>query len=244
MSTDFCPLTPIRMTDLFDGRLEKAGVHEHHSKEVTADQKCLTDGRRFLWVYGNDEGLVSTFTTYGGNATERILATICDEFDVDLVSEHDPEFWGFETQEEWDAATAAGYWTKGEWDAAMAGDLAIARWPCGADVATIARSILGTLKYKPHINDTTALRRALESVIDHAQCCDHCGQPATGADPLSPYDWQGRPDGIWLHRQCEARWFDSHEPAPVSAPDPVPARPMLPSTEPRAPPVDYGKNLK
>ena len=210
MSTDIRPLTPIRMTDLFDGRLEKAGVHEHHSKKVTANQKCLTDSRNFLWVYGDEKGLVLEFSTYGMNATERILAAIAVEFDVDLVSEHDPEFWGFETQEEWDAA--------------MAGDLAIARWPRGADVATIARSILGTLKYKPHTNDTTALRRALESVIDHAQCCDHCGQPATAADPLSPYDWQGRPDGIWLHRQCEARWFDSHEPAPVSAPDPTPER--------------------
>jgi hypothetical protein len=28
---------------------------------------------------------------------------------------------------------------------------------------------LGTLKYEPHTADTTALRRALESVIDHAQ---------------------------------------------------------------------------
>jgi len=47
---------------------------------------------------------------------------------------------------------------------------AIARWPRDADVATIARCILGTLKYEPHTADTTALRRALESVIDHAQC--------------------------------------------------------------------------
>jgi len=47
---------------------------------------------------------------------------------------------------------------------------AIARWPRDADVATIARRILGTLKYEPHTADTTALRRALESVIDHAQC--------------------------------------------------------------------------
>ena len=46
---------------------------------------------------------------------------------------------------------------------------AIARWPRDADVATIARCILGTLKYEPHTADTTALRRALESVIDHAQ---------------------------------------------------------------------------
>jgi hypothetical protein len=45
---------------------------------------------------------------------------------------------------------------------------AIARWPRDADVATIARCILGTLKYEPHTADTTALRRALESV-DHAQ---------------------------------------------------------------------------
>jgi hypothetical protein len=46
---------------------------------------------------------------------------------------------------------------------------AIARWPRDADVATIARCILGTLKYEPHAADTTALRRALESVIEHSQ---------------------------------------------------------------------------
>lgn len=46
---------------------------------------------------------------------------------------------------------------------------AVARWPRDADVATIARCILGTLKYEPHGADTTPLRRALESVIDHEQ---------------------------------------------------------------------------
>jgi hypothetical protein len=35
---------------------------------------------------------------------------------------------------------------------------AIARWPRDADVATIARWILGTLKYEPHAGDTAALR--------------------------------------------------------------------------------------
>ena len=39
---------------------------------------------------------------------------------------------------------------------------AIARWPRDADVATLARCILGTLKYEPHAADTAALRRALE----------------------------------------------------------------------------------
>ena len=44
---------------------------------------------------------------------------------------------------------------------------AIARWRRDADVATIARCILGTLKYEPHAADTTVLRRALEGVIEH-----------------------------------------------------------------------------
>jgi hypothetical protein len=42
---------------------------------------------------------------------------------------------------------------------------AIARWPRNADVATIARRILGTLKYEPHNGNLTALKSALESVI-------------------------------------------------------------------------------
>jgi hypothetical protein len=48
-------------------------------------------------------------------------------------------------------------------------------------------------------------------VFDHmngdadARLCDHCGARATSANPLSPYDWQGRPDGIWLHPGCEEK---------------------------------------
>jgi hypothetical protein len=43
---------------------------------------------------------------------------------------------------------------------------AVAHWSRDADIATIARCILGTLKYEPHAADTTVLRRALEGVID------------------------------------------------------------------------------
>ena len=103
MSTHFRPLTPIRMADLFDGRLKDVGVHEHHSKETTANQKCLTDGRNFLWIDGDEKGLVSLLSRYGMNAPQRILQAICDEFDVDIVSEYEPQFLGFKTQEEWDA---------------------------------------------------------------------------------------------------------------------------------------------
>ena len=34
----------------------------------------------------------------------RILEVIAQVFDVDIVSEHQPQFWGFETQEDWEAA--------------------------------------------------------------------------------------------------------------------------------------------
>ena len=44
---------------------------------------------------------------------------------------------------------------------------AIARWSRDADVTTIARCILGTLKYEPHAADITVLRQALEGVIKH-----------------------------------------------------------------------------
>ena len=44
---------------------------------------------------------------------------------------------------------------------------ATARWSRDANVATIARCILGTLKYEPHTADITVLRRALEGVIKH-----------------------------------------------------------------------------
>jgi len=50
---------------------------------------------------------------------------------------------------------------------------AIARWPRDADVPTIARCILGTLKYEPHTADTTSLRRALETLIEHELATAH-----------------------------------------------------------------------
>jgi hypothetical protein len=104
MSTDFRPLGPIRLADLFDGRLENIGVHEHPSEEATANRRCLTDGRNFLWVKGDENGFVSTFTRYGMNAPQRILRAIGDEFALEIVSEYEPKYWAYKTQEEWDVA--------------------------------------------------------------------------------------------------------------------------------------------
>jgi hypothetical protein len=44
---------------------------------------------------------------------------------------------------------------------------AVGRWPRDADIATICRCIVGTLRYEPHAEDITALRKILEDVIEY-----------------------------------------------------------------------------
>jgi hypothetical protein len=106
------PRTRIPMEDIFDGRLEKDGIHEHH--EVTtnkkclavrkpkpvdaldalladiadrADKRCLTDGRNFVWVI---DGLSArgwgdlVFCSYGRSKPLKILKAIANEFDVQI----------------------------------------------------------------------------------------------------------------------------------------------------------------
>jgi hypothetical protein len=52
----------------------------------------------------NDDGQVSSFTRYAsGGAPGKILNAIADACDTDIVSEYEPQFWGFETQEKWEA---------------------------------------------------------------------------------------------------------------------------------------------
>jgi hypothetical protein len=107
MSTHYAALTPIHFADLFDGRLKEVGVHEQQNENQNSNKRCLTDGRNFLWAHSDEQGLVSSFTRHGGNAPQRILRAIADKFDVDIVSEYEPEYWGYETEEEWDAAWRA-----------------------------------------------------------------------------------------------------------------------------------------
>jgi hypothetical protein len=105
MSTDYALLKKVRACDLFDGRLEALGVREKIVPDETTEQKrCLTDGRNHLWVYINDDRIVSGVTRYApGGAPGKILTAIAEACDTDIVSEYEPQFWGFETQEEWDA---------------------------------------------------------------------------------------------------------------------------------------------
>src|SRR5262245_6033864 len=60
---------------------------------------------------------------------------------------------------------------------------ATARWSRDADIVTIARCILATLKYEPHAADTAVLRRALEGVIEGTQR-ERGGEGGTTIQPL------------------------------------------------------------
>jgi hypothetical protein len=105
MSTDFRLLgKEILACDLFDGRLADFGISEHvNPEESTKTRRCLTDGRNYVWVFVDDGGFVSSLTRYGFNAPGRILRALADVFAADIVSEYEPQFWGFETKDEWDA---------------------------------------------------------------------------------------------------------------------------------------------
>ena len=102
MSTDYRTAKKISAQELFDGRLEASGVREHVEPDhTTSDWRCLTDGNNCMWVYVDDAGLVGSLTRYAsGGAPGKILNAIAEEFDTDVMSEYEPQFWGFDTQEE------------------------------------------------------------------------------------------------------------------------------------------------
>jgi phosphoribosyl-ATP pyrophosphohydrolase len=109
MSTDYRPRDNITLSEVFDGRLAPHGITEQVNHQTTEVARCLTDGNNFLWVYADNERKNISFTRYMPNGNpSRILAAIEEVFETVIYSEYEPQFWGFKTQEEWDA-----------WDAAM-----------------------------------------------------------------------------------------------------------------------------
>jgi hypothetical protein len=103
MSTSYCLLKKVRACELFDGRLEPFGVREHVNEETTETSRCLTDGPNYVWMVVDEDGFVYALKAFGGNAPAKILNAVAEDFNTDIVSEHEPQFWGFETQEEWEA---------------------------------------------------------------------------------------------------------------------------------------------
>lgn len=104
MSIDFHLEKPVRAGDLLDGRLIPFGVREHINELTGECTKCLTDGTNYVWLYIGHSGFVSSLTRYAENCPNKILECIATAFDTEVFSEQEPQFYGFDTQEELDAA--------------------------------------------------------------------------------------------------------------------------------------------
>src|SRR5262245_13524259 len=105
MSASFRPIEKVDAAELFDGRLEKFGVRQHFNPRETCEtEKWLTDGHNYLKVYIDDDGTVQDFIRWMPNGDPtHILIAIEDTFDTVNVSELEPQYWGFETHDEWRA---------------------------------------------------------------------------------------------------------------------------------------------
>jgi len=107
MSTHYRPLKNILVRDLFDGRLAIFGIREHVVHSSEEHWRCLTDGDNYIWVLGNSRGYVDIIRRTAGNLADYIVSRIAECFEPEIVSEYEPQYWGFDTDEEWEAAEAA-----------------------------------------------------------------------------------------------------------------------------------------
>ncbi|MBR1156864.1 hypothetical protein [Bradyrhizobium sp. JYMT SZCCT0428] len=107
MSTSYRPAKTILAGRLFDGCLREFGIDEHvKADESFSGCRCLTDGLYFVWV-NIVENNVSTFNSYGANDPTRIFEAVANVFQTEIFSEHQPQYWGFGTDHEWEAALEA-----------------------------------------------------------------------------------------------------------------------------------------
>jgi hypothetical protein len=91
----------ILASDLFDGRLKKSGIHE--DGQARENYRCLTDGENCLGVQINDAGHITGFTReWSGKwgSPEKILSAVSDAFETKIFSWEEPEYHGFESEEQ------------------------------------------------------------------------------------------------------------------------------------------------
>jgi hypothetical protein len=103
MSTDYRPLKDILFDEVFDGRLEKYGVQEQVRPDTTERDRYLIGRDGVLVVYQNQDGTCNLRRDSFSVVPYAILDSLAEEFNTEIVTEHDHRFWGFETEEEWDA---------------------------------------------------------------------------------------------------------------------------------------------
>ena len=81
--------------------MEKYGIKEEIVANPTEGTRYLVGCDGFLQANRQENG-TCTFTRRGVTPWS-IFEAIAQEFKVEFVSEHDHRYWGFATEEEWDA---------------------------------------------------------------------------------------------------------------------------------------------
>ena len=91
MSTCYRTTKVVKFSEL-KKRAKKMGLEIHLEKKGDKDSFALTDGDTYLWCYKEPDGGVD-FCRYGNNynATD-FLDLIAEEFNTDILSEHDDEY--------------------------------------------------------------------------------------------------------------------------------------------------------
>jgi hypothetical protein len=101
MSIDFIPATRIPISDLFDGRLETYGIRG----AAKNGKGYLFDKIGSVTVYGDKDNSTSCFTSYDFSDPTKILLAIQNEFQTKIFSDCEPQYWGFDTVDEWENST-------------------------------------------------------------------------------------------------------------------------------------------
>jgi hypothetical protein len=101
MGSEYRAEKDILASELFDGRLQKFGIRDHG--QARENHRCLTDGENCLGVRINDAGYVVGFEReWNGNwgSPEKILSSVSDAFETKTFSYEEPEYYGFDSEEE------------------------------------------------------------------------------------------------------------------------------------------------
>jgi hypothetical protein len=101
MSTDYRSTPAIPFAQLFDGRLEKYGVYETIRSDSTEQIRYLVGRDGVLEAYREENGNSSFARPCFAPIPWAVLDALVEEFEVELVCEHDPRYWGFATEKEW-----------------------------------------------------------------------------------------------------------------------------------------------
>jgi hypothetical protein len=100
MSTYYRPIPDILFDHLFDGRLEKHGIRERILASSDVRTRYLEGCDGTMEAHREDDGS-SSFMLRG--FPWAVWDALKDEFEVELVSEHDHRYWGFSSEEEYES---------------------------------------------------------------------------------------------------------------------------------------------